>query len=145
MHKIVHIDIGARCVETVYSIVEINSEEEYVVLPTHSEQHGQGAVITRIGYKQLEREDTRSDYEKWKDAYYYNYYPTSEEIATEVPVSPNIKKIFIPATVTDISKWAFKNLTDMTFEIDEKNEHYRVEDNKIIEISSGKVIWPFSE
>lgn len=141
MHKIVSINIGGRGYATVYSITEINSEEEYVILPSEHYQ----SPITRIGYEQEKYVDNRSEYERWKDEYYYSYYPTLSEVATEVSVSPNVKKIVIPSTITRISKTAFKNVKDMIFEIDKKNEHYKVEDNKIIEISSGDIIWPYSE
>ena len=145
MHKIVPIMVGARHVSTVYSITEINSEDEYVSLPTNSDEHGKGATITHIGFSQDSYVDTRSDYERWKDEYYYSYYPTRSEVAVEVSVSPNIKKIFIPHTITQISKLAFKNIKDIQFEIDENNPDYKVVDNKIIEKSSGNVIWPYIE
>ena len=140
MHKIVSILIGERVFETAYSINEIISDEEVVVLPDRKER---GGAITMIGFEQ--NEDTRSEYERWYDAYYYSYYPSKYAVATEVVISENIKKIVIPHTVTDISCTAFKNVKDIIFEIDEKNESYKIQDNKIIEISSGKVIWPCDE
>lgn len=141
MHKIVAIYIGALHIDTVYSITEIHSDEECVILPSHKGN----TPITHLGFEQDSYKDTRSDYERWKDEYYYNYYPTRYEVAVEVSVPPNVKKIVIPATVTHISKSAFQNVTDMVFEIDEKNEVYTVSDNKIIEKGSGEVIWPYSK
>ena len=141
MCKIVCIYIGARFVETVYSVVEINSEKEQVEIPTLY----RGGTVTRIGFKQMETKDHRSDYEKWKDEYYYSYYPTMSDVAVEVAISPNIKKIFIPNTITHISKLAFSKVKDITFEIDKDNKNYKIEDDKIIEISTGATIWPCNE
>ena len=143
MHKIIAFYVGALSVETVYSINEINSDQEYVKLPTHKDEEWRGMVITRIGFEQ--EKDTRSEYERWKDEYYHSYYPNLTGVGVEVKVSPNIKKIFIPHTITQISGVAFKDIKDMQFEIDENNKYYKVEDNKIIEISSGRVIWPYNE
>ena len=145
MHKIVSFYEGAVSLQTLYSIIEINSDEEYVKLPTHKDAPEKGIVITHLGYEQEEYVDTRSDYERWKDEYFYSYYPTRSGQAVEVKVSPNIKKIFIPHTITNISKLAFKSVKDMIFEIDENNKYYKVEDNKIIELSSGNVIWPYNK
>ena len=142
MFKIVSIMEGALAINTVYSITEINSDEEYVKLPIEKYP---GSPITHIGYEQDDYVDTRSDYERWKDEYYHSYYPMRSASPTEVSVSAAVKKIFIPHTVTHISNLAFKNVSNIEFEIDENNKNYKLEDNKIIDISSGEVIWPYSK
>ncbi len=143
MIKIETIYIGALSIETVHAITEIVSEEECVVLPSWDEASGRGAIVTRIGYVQEPYVETRSEYEIWKDEYEHSYYPERNAMAVEVTVSSNVKKIVIPHTVTDISRRAFQSLTDMIFEIEEGNTHYRIEDNKIVVIASGEVIWPY--
>ena len=142
MHKIVNIYVGALHIDTVYSIIEINSEETCVTLPS---QFKPGSTLTHIGYEQDSYVDTRSEYERWKDEYEHSYYPTRSAVATEVSVSPNVKKIVIPHTIEHISRLAFKNLRDVEFEIDENNPYYQVIDGKIVKKSSGEVIWPYSE
>ena len=141
MFKIVKIYIGNVSQKTVYSINEIDTDEETVVLPTHTRPDGTGSEITRLGYRQMGM-PTGDDYEQWKDRYYYNYIPDMDEVATDVLISPSVKKIFIPKTITHISSFAFRNVGSMVFEIDSENPVYKVEDNKIVEISSGEVIWP---
>ena len=145
MLKVIPIKIGAQFTKTVYSVVEICSDGESAVLPAEYDMGGYTVQITYIGYKQYEKEDTRSEYEKWYDAYFYSYYMTESETETEVLVSPNVRRIILPHTVKHISKSAFKSLRDMVFEVDEKNEVYTVEDGKLVEIATGDIIWPYHE
>ena len=145
MFKIDGINLGGPTPNIALVINEINSNEEYVKLPEYGNARGTFNSIRRIGYIEVKTEDTRSDYERWKDEYYYSYYPTPSIVEVEVPVSANVKKIFIPYTVEKISKLAFKNLKNVVFEIDEKNYCYKISDGKIVDKHSSEVIWPYSE
>lgn len=56
-----------------------------------------------------------------------------------------MKKIFIPDTIEAISRYAFKNLKDVVFEIAETSFRYAVRDGKIVDKHSGEVICPFED
>ncbi len=139
--KIIEINLGGPSSTRTLVINEINSENECVRLPDFVNIGNYANTIRRLGYLEVQTKDTRSDYERWKDEYYYSYYPTPSIIETEVVVSPNVKKIFIPYCIEKISKLAFKNLKNVTFEIDEKNYNYKISDGKIVDKHSGEVIW----
>ncbi|MBO7169647.1 MAG: hypothetical protein J6W28_00545, partial [Clostridia bacterium] len=115
----------------------------FVEIPDYIQDGAHMERVKRLGYIEVKTVDTRSDYERWKDEYYYSYYPTPSLCEVEVEVPSCVKKIFIPKTIEAISRYAFKNLKDVTFEIDEKNYNYTVKDGKIVNKNSGDVIWPF--
>ena len=145
MFKFNEVDLGGPTPNNQISVNEINATCESIEIPTFYKDGTFSQSVRYIGYKSERQEDTRSDYEKWKDEYYYNYYPTPSLIEVEVPVSKSVKKIFIPYTIENISKQAFKNLTGVEFEIAEKNYNYKVEDDKIINKHTLEVVWPYSE
>jgi len=143
MFKIVSIMLGAHSVYHVYSLTEIHTEEEYVILPANNDAAGPDYPVTYVGYVQEKYVDTRTEEERWRDEYDHSYYPEHCATPVEVAVPPCVKRIRIPHTVRKISKQAFKRLTDVVFEIDERNQNYKIEDNKIIDTFSGEVIWPY--
>lgn len=142
MFKINKVDLGGPTPNIQLSINEINTDAEYVEIPLYTKYDMSNEFIRYMGYISIPPEDNRSDYEKWKDEYYYSYYPTPSLVEVEVKVSPSVKKIFIPYTLEHISKSAFKNLTGVEFVIDDRNYNYKVEDGKIVHKHTNEVIWP---
>ncbi len=143
MLKIDVIDLGGPTPCNVYVVNAIETNQERVVLPCYFTQYNHR--VSRIGFEEVKVVDTRSDYEKWYDAYHYSYYPTSSVREVEVPVSSCVKTIFISRTIEKISKKAFKNLKGVTFEIDPDNTCYEIVDNKIVEKGTGNVVWPCAD
>ena len=137
------IDLGGPTPNLALSVAKIESDEEVVTIPKNACVNNDSLWVRRIGFIETVTVDNRSDYERWKDEYYYNYYPTPSLNAVEVPVSKSVKKIIISAEVEKISTMAFKNLKDVVFEIDKYNSHYEIKDGKIVEKKTGNIIWPY--
>ena len=136
------IDLGGPTPNLAFSVAKIESDEEVVTIPKNACVDNDSLWVRRIGFIKTVTVDNRSDYEKWKDEYYYNYYPTPSLNAVEVPVSKSVKKIIISGEVEKISTMAFKNLKDVVFEIDQNNRYYEIKDGKIVEKKTGEIIWP---
>ena len=145
MFKFDQINLGGPTPNIQNVICEINTTEKCVTLPEYYHDGYENNIVRYVGFKEIPTVDMRCDYEKWKDEYFYNYYPTPEIIEVEVPVSKSVKKICIPRGIEKISKTAFKNLTDVEFEIDKDNYNYKVENGKIIPKHTGEIIWPYNE
>ena len=144
MFKFNEVNLGGPTPNIQISINEINTTNEVVEIPVLCKERSNN-TIRYIGYKEVKTKDTRSDYERWKDEYYYSYYPTPTIIEVEVPVSKNVKKIIIPYSIENISKKAFKNVAQVEFIIDENNYNYKISEGKIIHKHTGEIIWPYSE
>jgi hypothetical protein len=93
--------------------------------------------ITHIGYRLCP--DTRSEQERLEDEYRFYYPPASLE-GIEVPVPKSVKKIVIPNTITDISKKAFKNLSGVTFEI-ENGSPFEFDGKRLMIKKSGEILY----
>lgn len=145
MFKTTYVDLGGPTPNLSLVINGVETKEEYVAFPAFIKTGRYDERVKRIGFLEVKKKDTRSDYERWQDEYYHAYYPTPTIIEIEVKVPTCVKKIFIPNTIEAISKQAFKNLKDVTFEIDEKNYRYAMKDGKIVDKHSGEVIWPYEE
>ena len=143
MFKTTYVNLGGPTPNMTLVINGIDTKEECVEIPAYMQDGVHTEIVKRIGYVEEKTEDTRSDYERWQDEYFHAYYPTPSLSEVEVAVSPCVKKIFIPHTIEAISRYAFKNLKDVVFEIDEKNFRYAVQGGRIVDKISGDVIWPF--
>ena len=105
--------------------------EETVVIPT---ENG-GRKVTHVGYYgTTERlEPDCSDYHHMKSNNDIELYHLCEKT---VNVSPNVKKIVIPAGITHISSIAFRDRPDLIFEVDQANPVYAAsEDGQLIKKS----------
>ena len=145
MFKIDRVNLGGPTPNIAHVINGIETTEEVVTIPVYIQDGYTSETVKRIGYLEIKTEDTRSDYERWKDEYYYSYYPTPTIVEVEVSVSPCVKKIIIPHSVEQISKRAFQYLKDVIFEIDENNYNYKVEKGAIVHKHTGEVIWPYTK
>ena len=122
---------------------EIISRDEVVIIPkTYTYQNLRDIVtinVTHIGYKI--RRDDRTERERLEDDYRFYCPETNSLDGVEVPVSKNVKKIVISSSIKQISKDAFKNLTGVTFEVDEDNANFKVADGKLINKETGEILY----
>jgi hypothetical protein len=99
--------------------------------------------ITHVGYEELP--DTRSEYEAWKDSYFYNYIRPLQLKSVSVEISSNIKKVILPNNIHYISDLAFKNVNRVYFEIASINEHYFTKEGSIYDKQTNEIIYKYKE
>ena len=128
----------------IYAINGIESNNEVVCIDSViKNNYDYTNKITHIGVE--EEPDTRDDYEKWKDSYFYNYIRPLSFNSISITISSDIKKIILPKTITCISYLAFQNVKGVKFEIDENNEYYYTINGSIYNKNTNKILYNYEE
>ncbi len=127
-----------------YSLNGINDDNKAINLPyIIKNDNNIPNNITHIGYEELP--DTRTDYEKWKDSYYYHYIRPLSLKPVPIEISSNIKKVILPNCISDISKLAFTNIKGVYFEISSSNNYYYTQNGSIIKKETNEIIYKYEE